>query len=76
MMRITQCKIDNKGRITIPKSFLKANHIHNGCTVTVENVYAARADNMNQVKLIFHNNQLNKNIDYEIISEYEKNPSK
>ena len=27
MMRIAQCKIDDKGRITIPKSFLKANHI-------------------------------------------------
>jgi len=55
MMRIAQCKIDDKGRITIPKSFLKANHINSGCTVTVENVYAARADNMNQVKLIFQN---------------------
>ena len=63
MMRIAQCKIDNKGRITIPKSFLKANCINSGSTVSVENVYASRSDNINQVKLIFHN-------------EYEKNPSK
>lgn len=69
MMRIAQCKIDNKGRITIPKSFLKANHIHNGSTVTVENVYASRADNINQVKLIFHNDKITR--DYETIDEYE-----
>ena len=68
-MRIAQCKIDNKGRITIPKSFLKANHIHNGSTVTVENVYASRADNINQVKLIFHNDKIKR--DYETIDEYE-----
>lgn len=68
-MRIAQCKIDNKGRITIPKSFLKANHIHNGSTVTVENVYASRADNINQVKLIFHNDKITR--DYETIDEYE-----
>ena len=68
-MRIAQCKIDNKGRITTPKSFLKANHIHNGSTVTVENVYASRADNINQVKLIFHNDKITR--DYETIDEYE-----
>ena len=39
MIAITMLKIDNRGRITLPEYFLKANNIKKGSTVGIYPVY-------------------------------------
>ena len=39
MLAITKVKIDSKGRIVLPSSFLKANNIEVGTEIEVLNVY-------------------------------------
>ena len=39
MIAITMLKIDNKGRLTLPNYFLKANNIKTGSTVAIYPVY-------------------------------------
>ena len=39
MIAITMLKIDNRGRITLPDYFLKANDIKRGSTVAIYPVY-------------------------------------
>ena len=48
MLKIARLKIDEKGRITIPSSFLKANGIRRGDIVDMTSVY-----NSSCVKLEF-----------------------
>jgi|TARA_R100001443_G_scaffold25736_1_gene38751 bifunctional DNA-binding transcriptional regulator/antitoxin component of YhaV-PrlF toxin-antitoxin module len=49
MLKIASLKIDDKGRITLPSSFLKANGIKAGSKVDVTSVY-----NSSCVKLEFN----------------------
>ena len=49
MLKIAKCKIDDKGRINLPKTFLKANGIKSGDTVDITSVY-----NSSCVKLEFN----------------------
>ena len=48
MIKISITKIDDKGRITLPTHFLKANGIEKGTEVTIEGMM-----NSNAVKLKF-----------------------
>ena len=48
-MNIAITKIDNKGRITLPKFFLDANNIEKGTSVVIQAMY----NNPNCCKLLF-----------------------
>ena len=48
-MNIAVTKIDNKGRITLPKFFLDANNIEKGTSVVIQAMY----NNPNCCKLLF-----------------------
>ena len=49
MMYISETKIDNKGRITLPKKFLEANDIKEGTIVKIQTLQGQN----NTVKIIF-----------------------
>ena len=48
MLKICVCKIDNKGRITLPSTFLKANNIEKG-----DNAVISNAHNTEYIKIEF-----------------------
>ena len=50
-MNISKVKIDDKGRITLPSHFLKANNIEIGTYVVIQPVY----NNKSACKLEFNN---------------------
>ena len=52
-MAITKVKIDDKGRITLPSYFLKANNIDTGTDVVICPIY----NNDKACKLIFNQNK-------------------
>ncbi len=39
MLKICDCRIDERGRITLPKSFLKANGIKEGSFASLSSMY-------------------------------------
>ena len=49
MMYISETKIDNKGRITLPKKFLEANEITEGTIVKIQTLQGQN----NTIKIIF-----------------------
>ena len=49
-MNIARCKIDKRGRMTLPLSFLKANHIK---PEEYEAVIHPITNNLNTVKIVF-----------------------
>ena len=49
-MNIARCKIDKRGRMTLPLSFLKANHI---IPEEYEAVIHPIVNNLNTVKIVF-----------------------
>jgi len=55
-MNISKAKIDDKGRITLPNHFLKANNIEVGTYVTIQPVY----NNKSACKLEFNNGKQGK----------------
>ena len=46
IVNICKCKIDDKGRITLPNSFLKANGVKTGTYVTLQPMYNSSACKM------------------------------
>lgn len=48
-MWIGKCKIDDRGRITLPKSFMSANQLDHYTDVYIQTMY----NNENCVKLVF-----------------------
>tara|TARA_X000001036_G_scaffold410456_1_gene422350 strand:- start:1055 stop:1222 length:168 start_codon:yes stop_codon:yes gene_type:complete len=48
MLRIAKLKVDDTGRITLPKTFLDANNIKKGTTVSLTPIY-----NSNGLRLEF-----------------------
>tara|TARA_R110002167_G_scaffold36003_2_gene114603 strand:+ start:1577 stop:1828 length:252 start_codon:yes stop_codon:yes gene_type:complete len=52
MMLIAECLIDERGRLTLPKSFLKANGINKNTKVSMMAMYNSH----DTVKLIFDTN--------------------
>jgi len=52
MMWIAKCKIDNRGRLTLPKSFMEANKLNMYTDVYIQTMYNTE----NCVKLVFKNN--------------------
>jgi len=51
MMWIAECSIDERGRITLPKSFLKANDLTKYTKVYLQTAY----NTDNTVKMVFEN---------------------
>jgi len=51
MMWIAECNIDERGRLTLPKSFLKANGLTKHTKVFVQTMY----NTSDTVKLVFEN---------------------
>jgi bifunctional DNA-binding transcriptional regulator/antitoxin component of YhaV-PrlF toxin-antitoxin module len=49
MMYIGECKIDSRGRVILPKVFLKANDISNGTKVKFQTIQGQN----NTIKLVF-----------------------
>jgi len=49
MIKISVTRVDDKGRITLPSHFLKANNIEKGCEVVIEGII----NNSDAVKLKF-----------------------
>tara|TARA_Y100000590_G_scaffold414070_1_gene510600 strand:+ start:21304 stop:21507 length:204 start_codon:yes stop_codon:yes gene_type:complete len=49
MMYISETRIDNKGRITLPKKFLEANDIEEGTIVKFQTIQGQN----NTIKMIF-----------------------
>jgi len=49
MMYISETRIDNKGRITLPKKFLEANDIKEGTVVKFQTIQGQN----NTIKMIF-----------------------
>lgn len=49
MMYLAKCKIDDRGRLTLPKSFIKANNLDSYTRVYVQTMYNTE----NCVKLVF-----------------------
>lgn len=52
-MLIAECNIDNRGRLTLPKSFLKANKLGASTTVYMQTMY----NSSDAIKLIFSNEE-------------------
>jgi len=52
MMWIAKCKIDNRGRLTLPKSFMEANKLNMYTDVYIQTMYNTE----NCVKLVFKDN--------------------
>ena len=50
-MLIAECNIDNRGRLTLPKSFLKANKLDTSTKVYIQTMY----NSSDAIKLIFFN---------------------
>lgn len=53
MMWIAECNIDERGRITLPKSFLKANNLTKYTKVYIQSAY----NTTNAVKMVFENDK-------------------
>ena len=53
MMWIAECNIDERGRITLPKSFLKANNLTKYTKVYIQSAY----NTTNAVKMVFENEE-------------------
>jgi len=53
MMWIAECSIDERGRLTLPKSFLKANGLTKHTKVFVQTMY----NTSDTVKLVFENSK-------------------
>ena len=49
MMYLARCKIDDRGRLTLPKSFIKANNLDSYTRVYIQTMYNTE----NCVKLVF-----------------------
>ena len=49
MMWIAKCKIDSRGRLTLPKSFMEANNLNKYTDIYIQTMY--NSDNC--VKLVF-----------------------
>ena len=49
MMWIAKCKIDDRGRITLPKSFMEANQLDKYTEIFIQTMYNTE----NCVKLVF-----------------------
>ena len=52
-MLIAECNIDNRGRLTLPRSFLKANKLSTSTTVYIQTMY----NSSDSIKLIFSNEE-------------------
>ena len=52
-MWIAECKIDKRGRITLPSSFMKANELNDHTKVFIQTII----NNNNTVKLVFMTNK-------------------
>jgi|TARA_R100001530_G_scaffold9539_3_gene9627 hypothetical protein len=52
-MWIAECKIDNRGRITLPSTFMRANELDNHTKVFIQTIM----NNSNTVKLVFMTNK-------------------
>ena len=48
-MYIAKCKLDDRGRLTLPKSFMEANDIDNCTAVYISTMYNTE----NSVKMVF-----------------------
>jgi len=51
MMWIAECNLDERGRLTLPKSFLKANELNKFTKVYIQTMYNSE----DTVKLVFCN---------------------
>jgi len=49
MMYLAKCKIDDRGRLTLPNSFIKANNLDSYTRVYIQTMYNTE----NCVKLVF-----------------------
>ena len=67
MMWIAKCKIDNRGRLTLPKSFMEANKLDKYTDVYIQTMYNTE----NCVKLVFKANlkELEDNNHEEVIKD-------
>ena len=67
MMWIAKCKIDNRGRLTLPKSFMEANKLDKYPDVFIQTMYNTE----NCVKLVFQANlkDLEENDHEEVIKD-------
>ena len=61
MMWIAECNIDERGRITLPKSFLKANNLTKYTKVYIQSAY----NTTNAVKMVFENDKESNNANEE-----------
>ena len=53
MMWVAECNLDNRGRLTLPNSFLKANKLNKFTKVYIQTMY----NTDNTVKLVFCNDK-------------------
>ena len=53
MMYVAKCKLDDRGRLTLPKSFMEANDIDNCTAVYISTMYNTE----NSVKMVFVNGE-------------------
>ena len=51
MMYVAKCKLDDRGRLTLPKSFMEANDIDKCTDVYISTMYNTE----NSVKMVFVN---------------------
>lgn len=52
-MWIAECRIDSRGRITLPKTFMKANRLDSHTKIFIQTI----VNNENTVKLVFMNKE-------------------
>ena len=64
MMYISEARIDNKGRITLPKKFLEANDIQEGTRVRFQTIQGQNCT----IKMIFVEEIKPKEKAYEVIA--------
>ena len=56
MMYVAKCRLDDRGRLTLPKSFMEANDIDKCTAVYISTMYNTE----NSVKMVFVNGKEDK----------------